>query len=488
MVRAASSLLCLAVLLMTQSLSRAQSPPPLDSPASVADLSLTPPCPDTESNDLLRQVVESLAIPFALPACADGTFASEPQLFDLLMPRERFGLSDVPHPPPPAVFQFRIERVRANDDSPNLPPHISVSKDNIQYVPGPPPALLDAPLPPRTQDSRNPPAVEFTDDVQFMPIPTALAPLPRTKEPVSDIEQTAASTETMPTVERAEHLREAARHLEAAGHDDAAALFREEADGLLAASIEMLNRKRAKLQQLQQEVADLERATGHYQQVLLQCRCIELDEDALGRMQVVWNLLFGHEDADTSVGFPTGIHSSKEIAVLVDTLVFDGHAKIVAEPSLEARIGEPATYRSGGEFPIVIPDGQGNATIEWREFGVKLEAVAQILRNGKIHLEVAPEISERDFENSVEMNGSVIPGIRVRRTNTSAEMEFGQSLVVGGYEPQEQAIQQTSTDDSPKRSRKTFLFIITPEPFTGKSPAPWSHLEEADSVTDSASE
>ncbi|HWL10684.1 MAG TPA: hypothetical protein VNQ76_19915, partial [Planctomicrobium sp.] len=50
-------------------------------------------------------------------------------------------------------------------------------------------------------------------------------------------------------------------------------------------------------------------------------------------------------------------------------------AKILAEPVLVTTSGRPATVRSGGSFPIPVSQGLGAVSIEWRDFGVTLEAV-----------------------------------------------------------------------------------------------------------------
>ena len=61
-----------------------------------------------------------------------------------------------------------------------------------------------------------------------------------------------------------------------------------------------------------------------------------------------------------------------------------------------------------------------------------MEAVATILGGGRVRLELSPEVSERDFTNSVESQGVIVPGLTVRRANTSMEMMFGQTLMIAG--------------------------------------------------------
>ena len=106
--------------------------------------------------------------------------------------------------------------------------------------------------------------------------------------------------------------------------------------------------------------------------------------------------------------------------------------KILAEPKLVTTSGRPASLLSGGEFPILVPQSLGTVTIQWREFGVRMEAVPVVLGNGRLRLDVAPEVSERDFSNAVSINGMVVPGITTRRVNTQVEMRFGDTLMIGG--------------------------------------------------------
>ena len=106
--------------------------------------------------------------------------------------------------------------------------------------------------------------------------------------------------------------------------------------------------------------------------------------------------------------------------------------KILAEPEMVATNGRPATMLSGGEFPIIVPQGLGTQSIQWREFGVRLEAVPFVLGGGALRLDLQPEVSERDFSNSVTIGSTTVPGLTVRRVNTQVEMKFGQTLMLSG--------------------------------------------------------
>jgi pilus assembly protein CpaC len=116
----------------------------------------------------------------------------------------------------------------------------------------------------------------------------------------------------------------------------------------------------------------------------------------------------------------------------VQALKEESLLKILAEPTLVATNGRPANLLSGGEFPILVPQSLGVIGIEWREFGVRLEAVPILLGNGRLRLELQPEVSERDFSNAVQVQGLTVPGLTSRRVNTQVEMRYGETFVLAG--------------------------------------------------------
>lgn len=124
--------------------------------------------------------------------------------------------------------------------------------------------------------------------------------------------------------------------------------------------------------------------------------------------------------------------SSGFFHAFVDALRTENLAKVLAEPVLVTTSGRPATMLSGGEFPVLVPGSVGTTTIQFREFGVRMEAVPIVLGNGRLRLDIAPEVSERDVQNAVQVNGFTVPGIVTRRVNTQVEMRFGETLMIGG--------------------------------------------------------
>ncbi len=106
--------------------------------------------------------------------------------------------------------------------------------------------------------------------------------------------------------------------------------------------------------------------------------------------------------------------------------------KVLANPTLTAVDGRPASFNSGGEFPVVVPSGLGQVAIQFREFGTRIDFVAKVRGEGKISLEVRPYVSEIDPTRSVTISGVSVPGLRSRFLETGVELQAGQTLVLGG--------------------------------------------------------
>ncbi len=106
--------------------------------------------------------------------------------------------------------------------------------------------------------------------------------------------------------------------------------------------------------------------------------------------------------------------------------------KVLAEPTLVTVSGRPASFNSGGEFPVIVPQSLGTVSIEYREFGTRVDFVPLVLGNGSLRLEVRPSVSEIDPARSVQINGITVPGLRTRWVDTAVEMQAGQTLALAG--------------------------------------------------------
>ncbi len=128
--------------------------------------------------------------------------------------------------------------------------------------------------------------------------------------------------------------------------------------------------------------------------------------------------------------------ANDEWLALLRALKEEGIAKLLAEPILVSNSGRPASFLDGGEFAILVPQptqsNQITYTVEFRTFGVRLNFLPTVMADGWIRLQVSAEVSEPDQTLGAAFAGSLVPGLRARRAETTVTMRSGQTLAMAG--------------------------------------------------------
>ncbi len=196
-------------------------------------------------------------------------------------------------------------------------------------------------------------------------------------------------------------------------------------------------------------------------QVMLKVRVVEMQRQLMKQLGVDTNGTVTLDDASlgfaaqnaiasTSTGslsFPGGIGDLTDFDLAFDALETSGLVRVLAQPNLTAISGESANFLAGGEFPVPVGQDNGVLTIEFREFGVGLGFTPVVLSKGRINLQISTEVSDLTTENSITLPGPLvpdgsggftastglnIPGLSVRRANTTVELPSGGSLMMAG--------------------------------------------------------
>jgi pilus assembly protein CpaC len=120
----------------------------------------------------------------------------------------------------------------------------------------------------------------------------------------------------------------------------------------------------------------------------------------------------------------------------IQALENKGIVEVLAQPNVIAFNGKEASFLAGGEFPYPVVSGTSGGTaavsIEFKEYGVRLNFIPTITPRGTIHLQVAPEVSSLDYTNEVAISGFEVPGLTERKVNTEVELKDGESFMIGG--------------------------------------------------------
>jgi pilus assembly protein CpaC len=184
----------------------------------------------------------------------------------------------------------------------------------------------------------------------------------------------------------------------------------------------------------------------------------------------------------------------------IEALETRGVVQLLAEPNLMAADGKEASFLSGGEYPYPVVSGTSGGlpavSIEFKEYGIRLNFIPTITPRGTIRLQVAPEVSALDYTNEVQISGFTVPGLTTRRVNTEVELADGESLLIGGL------LDKSLTDtfekipfigdipilgklfqsDSRTRNDTELIVLVTPEivsPIPAGKPIPVEKLIES---------
>jgi Flp pilus assembly secretin CpaC len=131
-----------------------------------------------------------------------------------------------------------------------------------------------------------------------------------------------------------------------------------------------------------------------------------------------------------------------------------GLARVTAEPRVLTQSGRPAWIVSGGEVPIPTTSEKGDSSLSYKMFGTIVSFLPVILHDGKIQLEICPEVSDVDPAMGVNITGPdpvSVPGFRTQKAQALVRMKSAETFVLGGM-----------IDKNAKDGEREFLFIITP--------------------------
>jgi pilus assembly protein CpaC len=124
-----------------------------------------------------------------------------------------------------------------------------------------------------------------------------------------------------------------------------------------------------------------------------------------------------------------------DLAATIKALQSNNVLQILAEPNLMTQSGKEASFLAGGEFPFPVlqaSTGVSAITIQFKEFGIRLNFTPTLTADGLIHLKVKPEVSSLDFSNGLIIQGFSIPALATNRVESEMDLRDGQSFAIAG--------------------------------------------------------
>lgn len=200
---------------------------------------------------------------------------------------------------------------------------------------------------------------------------------------------------------------------------------------------------------------------------------------------VAAGILGALQNGGSSTGGTYGVRyraGNFDINGLIDALAQDRLVTILAEPNLTAQSGEVASFLAGGEFPVPAAASNNSSTlsVEYKPYGVSLSFIPTVLSPERMNMRVRPEVSELSETGAITfpVAGGVvsIPGLTVRRAETTIELGSGQSFAIAGLLTRNASINNsgvTGLGDIPvlgtlfrsdrfRRNETELVIIITP--------------------------
>ena len=183
-------------------------------------------------------------------------------------------------------------------------------------------------------------------------------------------------------------------------------------------------------------------SVGKSQQVLLEVRFLEASRNLVKEIGAGSSIDANDVVMQTESGTVSGVLEKSiltftnlggaNLDVTLRALEEKGVVRTLAEPNLIALSGDTASFLAGGEFPIPVSSDQGEITVEFKKFGISLDFTPTVLGGGLVNIHVRPEVSSLDRNNGIRANNIDIPGVSVRRAETTVELYDGQAFAIAG--------------------------------------------------------
>ena len=143
------------------------------------------------------------------------------------------------------------------------------------------------------------------------------------------------------------------------------------------------------------------------------------------------NTIYAGEDWNTRGWGGWLVRHSSTINAALNALITQGKARVLSRPSVSTLSGEKAKILIGGSIPIPTNE-DGSVTIQWKEYGVKLNIEPFVDQMDKITSKVHAEVSSLDYSHGVTQNGFSIPALSTREAEAVIHVSNGMTMVIGG--------------------------------------------------------
>ncbi len=128
----------------------------------------------------------------------------------------------------------------------------------------------------------------------------------------------------------------------------------------------------------------------------------------------------------------TFARSYADLDATLQAMEQNGDAKVLSRPNITTLSGEKASILIGGKIPIPTSNSNGDISIDWRDYGIKLEIEPVVDSAENITTKVHAEVSTLDYTHELKDNGFTIPALTSREASTNVTLPSGDTMAIGG--------------------------------------------------------
>jgi len=231
----------------------------------------------------------------------------------------------------------------------------------------------------------------------------------------------------------------------------------------------LLKQKLAEMNCLQSEIDELRAATGTPQQILVKLQAIEVSRTKMRTQGFDIAILRENPHANSAAQAPRTasaigytVNDTAAVNELIEQLLKNNIAKVLAEPNLIAVSGRPASFNVGKEVPLPMQPGS-NKAVEFKPVGTQVDVLAVAQGDHRVRLELRARIGEIDNSRPIEVNRVKVPAISVRQVSSGVNLKFGQTAVFSGLVQKRTQRQKRENKIVDVENEIELLFVVTPE-------------------------
>ena len=182
-------------------------------------------------------------------------------------------------------------------------------------------------------------------------------------------------------------------------------------------------------------------------QVKIETVILEIDREKTKDLGIKWGSFmdqfvqgsfgYGQDITNSFIQGTTlgGLGKYSPLRGILMAMVKDGNAKILSQPNIITLSGEKANIMVGGQIPIPVSTQNGQISIEWKDYGIKLDIAPEVNAEGLINSKIKAEVSSLDWNSAhrIQLSANMnIPPIKMNKAETSIALSSGQTMAIGG--------------------------------------------------------